>query len=111
MSLDMAQTRKPSTWVGPIYRRPEGSPAHYVSKNDRRTYVRKCCTSQLQTNVFCAIMGGLGRKVMKKIWLEAESFKSIIPLTRPAAFYEVDRKKTYWHRKANGVILGPRVVK
>ena len=47
----------------------------------------------------------------KKIWLNEEEYRAIMPITREAGLYETDRKTTYWHKKASGLVLGPRVMK
>lgn len=47
----------------------------------------------------------------KKVWLDASDYERIVPFTRGAGLYEVDRKTTYWHRNACGIVLGPRVTK
>jgi hypothetical protein len=48
---------------------------------------------------------------MKKIWLSEIEYKQMLPQLRDAGLYEVDRKITYWHKKPNGFVLGPKVKK
>jgi len=48
---------------------------------------------------------------LDKVWLNENDYKSILPKTRHAGLYEVYRGRTYWHRKANGMVLGPRVMR
>lgn len=49
--------------------------------------------------------------MVRRIWLSEEAFKAIMSKTRPAGLYELDHKLSYWHKKPNGLVLGPRVLK